>query len=73
MDLIKEFHKQEIARAYQNGNDISGKLDKIIQDIYDDGREMGLTEALNYVTDEQDRERLFSAIDEFAEARDNEC
>lgn len=76
MNLPLELSKQEIVRLFRSariGEDFNNRLDKAIQTIYDDGREMGMVEALNYVTDEEDRQKLFEAIDQLREAIDNEC
>ena len=74
MDLLQELNKREIVNLFRSGRigeDFNKRLDEIIQSIYDDGRQMGLTEALNYVSNERDREKLFEAIDNFQEAKDN--
>lgn len=79
MDLSLELSKQRIVKLYLEelhkggirAEDFSNKLDVILQSVYDDGREMGLTEALNYVENNQDRERLFNAIDELRKELDN--
>lgn len=76
LPLTVQLSKLEIARLYRSGRigeDSQNRLDKIVQGIYDDGREMGLAEALNYVVNEEDRERLFNAIAELEESRNNEC
>lgn len=74
MDLLLELDKQEIVKLFRTGyigEDFQKRLNKILQSIYDDGKEMGLVEALNYVSNETDREKLFEAIDNFQESRDN--
>lgn len=74
MDLLLELKKQEIVKLFRTGyigEDFQKRLNKILQSTYDDGKEMGLVEALNYVSNEADRERLFEAIDNFQEAKDN--
>ena len=76
MNLPLELSKQEIVKLFRSGRigeDFNDRLNKIIQSIYDDGREMGMVEALNYVTDEEDRQKLFEAIDQLGEAIDHEC
>lgn len=75
MNLPLELSKQQIVRLFMGGRigqDFNDRLDKIIQSIYDDGREMGMTEALNFVSNEVDRERLFAGIDELRESLDNQ-
>ena len=75
MNLPLELSKQEMVKLFRSGRigeDFNNRLDAIIQTIYDDGREMGMVEALNYVENPADRERLFSGIDELREGLDNE-
>lgn len=76
--IVEEFSKNKIValnaklRLGQiDANEYSRKLQEIVTTIYDEGREMGMTEALNYVANESDRKRLFAAIDELAEEIDN--
>lgn len=78
MNLPQELDKQKIAtliRLVREGkisaDELSERLDKIISEIYNDGVEMGMVEALNYVEDRADRERLFEAIDNIREGLDN--
>ena len=78
MELPLELSKQKLAtllRQVREGrvlaDEYSYRLDKILLEVYEDGKEMGLTESLNYVTNNEDRERLFNAIDEFSEERNN--
>ena len=74
MDLILELSKQEIVKLFRSGRigeDFNCRLDKAIKSIYDEGRALGMTEALNFVTNNEDRERLFSAVDEFNERLQN--
>lgn len=78
MDLPQQLDKQRIAtliRLVREGkisaNELDERLDKIIQSIYDDGREMGMVEALNYVESEADRQRLFTGIDQLGEELEN--
>lgn len=74
MDLLLELKKQEIAKLFRSGHigeDFQKRLNGILLSIYDDGREMGLTESLNYVSNEADRERLFEVIDNFQESKNN--
>lgn len=76
LPLTVKLSKQAIAKLYRTGRigqDFNDRLDEIIMDIYEDGRELGLTESLNYVSNEIDRQKLFEAIDQLAEARNNEC
>ena len=77
--LVKTISKQQIAEAFvqaRKGNiseeQYQTKLDEVLQYIYDCGIEIGMTEALNYVENNADRERLFGGIDELREALDNE-
>ena len=74
MNLPLELSKQQIVRLFRGGRigqDFNDRLDKIVQSIYDDGREMGMTEALNYIANEADRQRLFEAIGQLNEELDN--
>ena len=76
MNLPLELSKQEIVKLFRSGRigeDFNNRLDKVIQTIYDEGREMGMTEALNFVENNADRERLFEGIDQLREELDNEC
>ena len=75
LPVTVQLSKQAICKLYRSGRigqDFQDRLDKIIMEIYNDGVEMGLSQSLNYVSNEVDREKLFSVIDEFAEGRDNE-
>lgn len=78
--LIKIATKQQIVNAFvatrkgeMTEEEYDLKFEKALQYVYDAGREMGMTEALNYVENSADRERLFGGIDELREAIDNEC
>ena len=71
-DLVNVLSIQELAklnRDLRSGSltveEYKARLESIVEKIYNDGVQMGLTEALNYVTNNEDRERLFSAIDTF--------
>lgn len=66
LPLTVQLGKQEIARLYRSGRigqDFNDRLDKIIMSIYNDGRVMGLSESLNYVSHETDRQQIFKALD----------
>lgn len=76
--IVEELSKNQIVAlnaklrlGQVDANEYSKKLQEIVTSIYDDGREMGMTEALRYVANDQDRERLFNAIDELREELDN--
>ena len=78
MRVVEELSKNQIValnaqlRTGQvDAMEYSNKLQKIVNAIYDDGREMGMTEALRYVVNNEDRERLFAGIDELREELDN--
>ena len=75
MNLPLELSKQEIVKLFRGGRigqDFNDRLDRIIQTIYDDGREMGLTESLNFVASEADRQRIFDGLAELREELDND-
>ena len=75
MELPLELSKKQIIKLFWSGRigeDFNNRLDKIIQSIYDDGREMGMVESLNFVSNNEDRERLFEGIDQLREKLDNE-
>ena len=70
LPLTVQLSKQEIAKLYRSsriGEDFQNRLDRIVMSIYDDGVQMGLTESLNYVENEQDRQRIFKALDNWKE------
>lgn len=68
MKIVTLFHSGKY-----NAEEISQKLDEILDDVYLDGVEMGLCESLNYVINGRDRDKIFDAIGEMQERRDNEC
>lgn len=76
--IVEELSKNQIVAlnaklrlGQVDATEYSKKLQEIVTSIYDDGREMGMTEALRYIANDQDRERLFNAIDELREELDN--
>lgn len=78
MRVVEELSKNQIValnaklRTGQvDAMEYSKKLQQIVNSIYDDGREMGMTEALRYVVNNDDRERLFEGIDQLREELDN--
>ena len=48
------------------------KFDEVLQYVYDCGREMGLTESLNFVENSADRERIFNGLADLREELDDE-
>ena len=76
--IVEELSKNQIVAlnaklrlGQVDANEYSKKLQEIVTSIYDDGREMGMTEALRYIANEADRQRLFEGIAELSEELDN--
>ena len=77
--IIKTISKEQIVNLFvatskgeKAEKEFQKKFDEILQYIYDCGREMGLTESLNFVTNEADRERIFNGLAELREGLDND-
>ena len=77
--IIKSLSKQQIVdmfvatkKGQKTEEEFQQKFDKILQYVYDCGREMGLSESLNFVTNEADRQRIFSGLDKMWEESDND-
>ena len=77
--IIKTISKEQIVNLFvatskgeKAEKEFQEKFDEILQYIYDCGREMGLTESLNFVTNEADRERIFNGLAELREGLDND-
>lgn len=76
--LVSTLSKQQIVdifvatrKGQMEEEEFQSKFDKILSYIYDCGREMGLTESLNFVENSADRERIFNGLDELREEVDN--
>ena len=48
------------------------KFDEVLQYVYDCGREMGLSESLNFVANEADRKRIFNGLAELGKELGND-
>lgn len=75
--FVGKLTKLKIVTLFHSGKytaeEITEKLDKILDDVYLDGVEMGLCESLNCVANNRDREKIYDEIGKFQESRDNEC
>lgn len=78
--IIKTISKQQIVdmfvatrKGQKTEKEFQQKFDEVLQFIYDSGREMGLSESLNFVENEGDRQRIFKGLDELRKELDDEC
>lgn len=77
--IINSISKEQIVNLFvatskgeKSEKEFQKKFDEILQFIYDCGREMGLSESLNFVSNEADRQRIFSGLDELRKELDND-
>lgn len=77
--IISSISKQQIVdmfvaarKGLKTEEDFQKKFDEVLQYVYDCGREMGLTESLNFVVNEADRKRIFNALADLREGLGNE-
>ncbi len=77
--IISSISKQQIVDMFvatrkgeRTEEEFQKKTDEVLQYIYDCGREMGLTESLNFVENSADRERIFDGLADLREELDNE-
>lgn len=77
--IINTISKQQIVDMFvatregrKTEKEFQQKFDEVLQFVYDCGREMGLSESLNFVIDEADRERIFNGLAELREELDND-
>ena len=61
LEIVNLFHKQTFEKA--DAEYVSKCLDKSLNQLYEDGVTQGLTESLNYVHNETDRQLIFKEID----------
>lgn len=80
MNLQLELTKRQIVDLFAqlrlddnvNADEFSDRLEKIITGTYDMGREQGMVEALNFMSDKEDRERLFKGLEDLRKEIYNE-
>ena len=66
LNIVNLFHKQTFEKA--DAEYVSLSLDKCLEQPYEDGVTKGLSEALNFVHNETDRQAIFKEIDKRLEA-----
>ena len=76
-EVLNNLVALQIATLFRTSGDTTekrmSKLMEILDEHYEDGVTFGLSLALEYVTEEPERQRLFKEIDERIEGKKNEC
>lgn len=76
--IMKSMCKKQIVdmfvatrKGVKTEDEFQKKFDEVLDYAYNCGVEMGLSDALNYVENAGDRERIFDRLADFAEEVDN--
>ena len=77
LDVLRYLVALQIVTLFRTSGDTAeermSKLMEILDEHYEDGVTFGLSLALEYVTEDYERQRLFKEIDKRIEEKKNEC